>query len=542
MNMSQSHSAINFINSLSRRIAARTNAKDNKSVPSSKKLIAKSLLQITDSQLKETLESNLTYFEKLLDLTIAQYVSEASEDFAQSTSRSKNNYLCLNAPQFHFKDTLSLSKTSSHATVDALVSSILHTRGCTPQMVATTLVSVVELPLASTGRLAQVLHTRLALYSHEWCESPLAWDSSMFLLAFTTVHACRSSPLYVSDPCWSVATTIFQDVSCFTFIGYVSYWMMTLAAKGISFSDVNKTVLLSQLLVLLASARKQSEYLVADEDDPSAPIACLLTQHWLQSVPDSSEKKLILREIYTFMRQWEGGHKLQSLWVVLAAACGVDVEIDSELVVSGAAQSSGRYVKFAEWFIHQENLVSGAMRRVEVSVSSKKTSSGLEGEEEDMYDDDEIDIVLDGKANMPDEFGDEEEEGDEGKVEFLDERYHVSGKNEEEEESPVTFFLDKQGSVLMDDSITSESSQILADLGDVGEKSTKKSKKRKSSLAIIEEDAETEHHDSPQKPAAKTRKGKSKKTATPAAAATEDEEKMLTRPTRSTRSTRSSSQ
>jgi hypothetical protein len=536
----QSESSINFVNSLARRIADRalsSDGKNKKSTPSSKKLIEKSLLQINDSQLKETLESNVKYFEKLLDLTIAQYINDANEDFTECTT-SRSNFLCLNAPRLHFKDTLSLSKTTLHATVDALVTSIHHTFQCTPQQVASTLVSMPELPAAASCRLMHVLRSRLALHSRQWCESSPAWDSSAFLLAFVTSHACRSSTALATDPCWAAATTLFQDASCFTFVGNISYWMLKFAAKQITISAENVAILCSHVLELMTVARKHSEHLVVDADDHGAPVACLLTHCWLQSIPDSSDKKMILREILTFMRQWEGGDKLGSLWEMLVSACGVDAEVESELIAAGVSKCSGRYVKFSEWFITQDDLVTGAMHSVEVSVSGNRIVG--QDVEEDMDDADEIEMVLDGKAHTA-ESGGEDEGEDEGRVEFIEDASIKISDKDADEELPVTFFLDKQGDSLVDESVASESSsQILADLGDLGKKSAKKSKKRKS-LAIVEE--ETEADVATNEKSAKPKKTKVKKAAAATAAAAPSEEVVgEKRSTRTTRAARSSSQ
>lgn len=513
MSTMQSESAEDFIDALARRIAARTLSlvgKDKKSTPSSKKLIEKSLLKIPDSDLKVALQSHVEYFERLLDLSVEQYIADASGEFGGCECPA--NVLCLTSPKLHFKDTLALSKTNRQAFVESLICSVQHTPGCTPQQVATALLSAAEWPFDSSTRLVQLLLTRLAMQHDEWSQSAAACDSTSFLLAFAACHACRSSVSCASNACWSVATMRYQDISCFSYIGHISYWMLRFAVRGTACTPENALIACKQLLALLTSARKHSEHLVGDADDCAAPIACLLTQHWLQSVTsvaDAPESKFILREIYSFMRQWEGGDKLSLLWSRLAVACGLEAEIHADLLSAGASRGAGRYVQLAAWFIDQEVLVSGAMRFVEVSVGVKK-SQGRDAGDDDMDFNDEIEIVLDGKAAGNESgSGDEdedEEDGQEGKVRMLGDDDDASDRDDDEL-PPVTFFLDKKGDALRDDDDISNN-QIIADLGDLGEKSSgssktrkSKGKKRKVSLsAINEEDSATEEvHSAPQR-------------------------------------------
>ena len=535
--------ARDFINALAKRIALRSLAPQaeaasgqTQKTPSSKKVIEKSLLKITDAELKDSLESNIDYFEKLLDLTIAQNISDA-QDESLAGSATGENYMCLNAPNFYFKDILTLSKSSSRVTVDELISSVYHASGCTPQQIASALVSAQEWPETSSSNLVKLFYSRLALNFDKWSESTAAWESCTFLLAFAACHACRSSAACDNDPCWAVMVTHFKSLNCFSFAGYFSYWMLSFASKGIDVNSDNVSFALKKLLLLFTSTRKHSESLVADLDDCIAPVSCLLTQQWLQSVETSpGDKKQMLREVYTFMRQWEGGDNLSTLWDLLAAVCGVDRELNDEVYTAGSAKCTGRYVNFAGWFIEQEDLANGAMKFVEASVSdSKHAEFGLDSSDFN----EEIDIMIDGKAAVVDEDGtdggDKSEDENNGDIDF--EGSDSTSEKGDDGELPVTFFLDKKGDSLITEENSSDNSQIVAELGDLGVKSSKMKKKRKASLDVVDENNEVEESRSTKK---SSKSQKKSKVAMESGDESGEDETALKKPVRSTRSTRSS--
>ena len=463
MNSSPDELAQLFIASLSRRIVEKY---DDKKTHSSKKLLERSVQKISDSNLKYNLEQNSNYFEKLLDLTVTHHLNEEKEKTGDGLSKNKN-YLSLLTPQIRFTDALTLSKSTSIVSADDVVRSVICSRNLSPQQLASTLIQVQEWPLAASSQIVKLIYTQVALRTQEWSESSDVRMSISFLLSFAVVNSCRSHASIVLNPCWDAVTTFFQNMSCFIFIGHISYWMKAFSQKKIPFDVEKSSFLYKRIVNLLTTARKCDEHMISDKNDPSLPISCLFTHAWLSNISDTTERRLILRDIYTFMRQYEYGKKLSDLWSLLVRTLRLDDCIDRELIESGVRFSSGRFSKFCEWFIESDTLVNKAKHCIEMSVASdgkylKTGNSGLE-------------TVVDGKSVFMTEAIKEVDESSESEIDEEDDCAT-------DDDIPVTFYLDKRGSSLLNEDVSADSSQILTDLGDVGKKSmkNKKDKKRKS--------------------------------------------------------------
>jgi hypothetical protein len=463
-----------FVKSLGKRLA---DGKASSVLPAA--VLQKAVDRLPDASLKNVISNNFAFYEKILNATINKTRVDDTSLKLGMIGLSSGPSSAQDIIRKHYDGLSELSP-------DTLQYYLSFANNALPHEICRCLLKLSGITFEHMRSVSHALGLRMAMNS-SWAEN---YPKSVacinaFVITSRFIQSSNGQSIDWSSP---LVTSISCTAAPLLFVSFVAFWLNKLQRWDVALPADCGPLMLFTMRTLNIAARSGD----MSRGEAADAMCALLVQQWLQSFPDSREKR-----------------EFQRLLSSLHGACTADSirehigEVTGNLVVIDKAQPLNSVD--LKWFTANAELVLGSWKCLENTACRKQVmvdavvahEDAEEAAEEEEDEDHWTNILKRGGAGGR-KGGDGDLLGTEG------------GEYEEDEEGEgVSFMMDTKGDA-----------SILAQLGDIGadedveeeevaiEKKSKKGKKRSAvkPVAVVEEEVSVPEPAGPQR---KSRRQKS---------------------------------